>query len=198
MIKSKFAKTLTLSVCLTVGLSGVVYASASEVKFVVAQDQPTELKPAETIPPDTSVSRPSQTTPEEDNVIFQKQREIDRYVFEQYKEEISQKGFMVTHTGPMDNYVEIGIEPYNEANADYLYDILGKDMVKVVQGQQAATLGLESAGNAVDMPLNVATDTKKETEAGKTSLPFVYTIGAVAVLGAIVVALKRLLLTGGK
>lgn len=29
---------------------------------------------------------------------------------------LSQKGFIVTHTGPIGDFVEIGIEPYNEAN----------------------------------------------------------------------------------
>ncbi|WP_050753130.1 hypothetical protein [Pseudobacteroides cellulosolvens] len=46
----------------------------------------------------------------------------------------------MTSTAPVGNYVEIGITPYNEANAEYLYNAFGKDMVKVIEGQQAMTM----------------------------------------------------------
>ena len=51
----------------------------------------------------------------------------------------------VTHTGPRDGFIEIGITPYSEEYAGYLYGIFGSDMVKVVEGQQAVTLPLAAA-----------------------------------------------------
>ena len=42
------------------------------------------------------------------------------------------------------DYVEVGITPYNDKNVDYIYDIFGKDQVKVVEGFQATTLELAS------------------------------------------------------
>jgi len=34
----------------------------------------------------------------------------------------------------------IAIDPYDEANAEYLYLIFGKDRIKVVEGQRAVTM----------------------------------------------------------
>jgi len=39
MVKLKIAKTLIIGVCLTVGSTGVVYASASDAKLFPAQEQ---------------------------------------------------------------------------------------------------------------------------------------------------------------
>lgn len=200
MIQMKFAKTLILGVCLSIGSSGAVYASASDARLIVTQDQTTELKTTEKSSLETAVSSPSLSTPEEENDILQKQSEIDQYLFVQHREEISQKGFMVTHTGPMDNYVEIGIEPYNDDNAEYLYKLFGRDKVKVVQGQQATTLELGAARDGVEYAtdlkasVTVASDENRENVAGRTSLPLmvVYMLGAVTVLGALALALKRL------
>jgi hypothetical protein len=93
---------------------------------------------------DTAVDLPKE--------ILDKQAEIDKYLFEDHKSEIGALGFTVTGTSPADNYVEIGITPYSEENANKLYDIFGKDMVKVVEGVQAIPYGEEiySSGLAVD------------------------------------------------
>jgi hypothetical protein len=40
----------------------------------------------------------------------------------------------------MDTYVEIGIASYTDEKAEYLYGIFGRDMVKVVEGEQAYPL----------------------------------------------------------
>ncbi|MHB8072735.1 MAG: hypothetical protein ACYDGZ_03015 [Desulfosporosinus fructosivorans] len=71
----------------------------------------------------------------------------------------------MTHTGPISNFLEIGIESYNETNAEYLYKIFGKDMVKVVQGQQFVTLGTSTVTDGVaNAPVNVASGEKGENE----------------------------------
>lgn len=72
--------------------------------------------------------------------LMQKQSEIDQYVFEKHAKDFADKGITITNTGVMGDYVEVGITPYNEKNAAYLYDIFGKDQVKVVEGIQATLL----------------------------------------------------------
>ncbi|QGU95941.1 hypothetical protein GOM49_13325 [Clostridium bovifaecis] len=79
------------------------------------------------------------------NQLFEKQKEIDEYVFQKHVKEIEEKGFTVTHTAPLENYVEIGITPYSKDNAEYLYGVFGSDSVKVVEGQQAVLLNEGSA-----------------------------------------------------
>ncbi|OQB21439.1 MAG: hypothetical protein BWY11_02181 [Firmicutes bacterium ADurb.Bin182] len=68
-----------------------------------------------------------------DSGLEQKQAEIDKTVFEEKSDEIAGMGFMVTNTGVVGEYVEIGISPYEERFADYLYSLFGED-VKVVEG----------------------------------------------------------------
>lgn len=72
--------------------------------------------------------------------LMQKQSEIDQYVFEKHEKDFADMGITITNTGVMGDYVEIGITPYNETNASYLYDIFGNDQVKVVEGIQATIL----------------------------------------------------------
>jgi hypothetical protein len=48
----------------------------------------------------------------------------------------------VTSTGVIGDKVEVAINPYDVKNADYLYEIFGKDMVNVVAGEQAIPLDL--------------------------------------------------------
>lgn len=91
-------------------------------------------------------------TVEIDSRLLQKQAEIDKYVFEDHAKEIEAKGFKITHTGPMGEYVEIGITPYSEENAKFLYDIFGEDMVKVVEGQQAVLMDVGPAKDVEPVP----------------------------------------------
>jgi hypothetical protein len=79
-------------------------------------------------------------TTDNTNTIIQKQQEIDKYLFEEHAKEIEEKGFTITHTSPLEGYVEIGITPFNKENTDYLYEIFGNDNVKVVEGQQATLM----------------------------------------------------------
>ena len=79
-------------------------------------------------------------TTDNTNTIIQKQQEIDKYLFEEHTKEIEEKGLTITHTSPLEDYVEIGITPFNKENTDYLYEIFGNDNVKVVEGQQATLM----------------------------------------------------------
>jgi hypothetical protein len=59
--------------------------------------------------------------------VDDKQKEVDQIIFEQHNGDLPEQGFTVTHTAPVNNKVEVGITPYTEASAAYLYDILGED-----------------------------------------------------------------------
>lgn len=129
-----------------------------------------------------------------DENILNKQREIDQYVFEQHKAEISEKGFKVTHTGPFKNYVEIGIVPYNDANADYLYEIFGRDIVKVVEGQQAVTMA--NGASDISAELYASNDIKATAEKSNEGnlqllIVSICALGAVIVLGFAIVSHRR-------
>lgn len=80
--------------------------------------------------------------------MLKKQKDIDEYLFEDHKDEIAAMGITVTHTAPMETYVEIGITPYSEESANYLYGIFGEDVVKIVEGEQAYPLEADE-GNLV-------------------------------------------------
>lgn len=115
MIKTKFVKALMLGVCLSALSGGIAFA------------ENTDTKGAEVTVQDSAA----------DSGLTDLQSKIDRYVFKDHFDEIQKLGFSVIYTGQVDNYVEIGITPYGEENAAYLYDIFGKDQVKVVEGEPA-------------------------------------------------------------
>ena len=111
---SKFTKVILVILCVTILSTGVAFAQAEVTTQAVE-----------------SVSEES---------LLQKQSEIDTYLFVDHVDEIEQWGFSVTHTAPIGGSIEIGITPYNEANANALYEIFGTEMVNVVEGIQAVTL----------------------------------------------------------
>lgn len=96
--------------------------------------------------------------------LTQKQSEIDQYVFEKHAKDFTDKGITVTNTGVIGDSVEVGILPFNEANAKYIYDIFGKDSVKVVEGVQAMTLGTGDPISESTMQITSA-PVEKETSA---------------------------------
>ncbi|AGA68412.1 hypothetical protein Desdi_0889 [Desulfitobacterium dichloroeliminans LMG P-21439] len=207
MLKFKFAKSLVLGMCLTIAFSGAVYASDDKTSAEAAgQVQPAAASTM--LAPDTAVSSPAYPGLDIPADLLNRQREIDQFVFEQHRGEFAEKGFSVTHTGPMADYVEIGIEPYSEASAEYLYGIFGKEKVKVVEGQLAVALAATSGGAepALDTPLSapvggVVADVSitssesgdKGTEESASSNTLLYGIGAVVVLGAGAFGIKRIL-----
>jgi hypothetical protein len=99
--------------------------------------------------------------------LTQKQSEIDQYVFEKNAKDFADKGITVTHTGVIGDSVEVGITPFNEDNAKYVYDIFGKDMVNVVEGMQAVPLMMQSTPPEVTMQITSA-PVDKETSSFTT------------------------------
>ncbi|NLZ91929.1 MAG: copper amine oxidase N-terminal domain-containing protein, partial [Clostridiales bacterium] len=163
MIKSKLFRVFIAITCLALLSSGAALAAD------VGRDTPAyQEKQLMDMDPDTPVSN---LTPEDRAVntdwrqlgypseeLYQKHREIDKYVFEDHADEIRLQGFGVTHTGPRNGFIEIGITPYSEEYAGYLYGIFGSDMVKVVEGQQAVTLPLAAGEPDVEVDALTAVD----------------------------------------
>ncbi|MDF2540229.1 MAG: putative secreted protein, partial [Herbinix sp.] len=113
MIKSKLVKALMLGLCMSALTTGAAFAQANV---------------GETTP-----AYSGEAQQEEMDALYTKQKEIDQYVFVDHIREIEEKGFMVNYTGVSETYVEIGISPYTDENANYLYELLGKEDIKVVE-----------------------------------------------------------------
>jgi hypothetical protein len=173
-VKSRTVKVMMIGFCFTALWTGAAYAetgASNGQQSVLSQE--------------TGIS----------DVLLQKQQEIDKYVFEQHADELVNKGITVTNTGPVGDVVEIGITPYNEANADYLYGIFGKEMVKVVEGQQAVTLGSgsEAAANvATSADVAKVAGAAKAAEAGIPSLIIaIFILAAVLIVGGSAFMVRR-------
>lgn len=122
------------------------------------------------------------------DTILQKQQEVDQYLFEEHSQEIKEKGITVTNTGPQDGYVEIGITPFNEENANYLYGIFGKDKIKIVEGIQANTMSTNDSSDNKD----VISTTKVNKEETKHENPFFIPLGLSLIIGLLlIIFLKR-------
>lgn len=139
MIKSKFAKVFVLSMCLTVLSTAAVYAAESRGgQSGSAGGNAATSTAAEGS--GTAASSPVAANPEISEKLLQKQKEIDLYLFDKYREDIEKKGITITHTVPAGDCIELGILPLNQENSDYLYGILGKDGIKLVDGQKAGIM----------------------------------------------------------
>jgi LPXTG-motif cell wall-anchored protein len=146
MIKRKLFKILALSLALSVSLIGFAFAETS-----TDLDAPVSIQI-------TAV----------DEGMYEAQAEIDKLLFEQnYAEDLSEKGISVTHTGTVDDYVEVGITPYTPENADLVIKLLGKDNVKVVEGIQAVTLQYNPDSPESIDPAELADDSQIVTVTGE-------------------------------
>lgn len=141
--------------------------------------------------PDNSVSSAVVLEEEPNEVVLNKQVEINQYVFEQFKDKILEKGFEVTHTAPFKDHVEVGIIPYNEENAEYLYSILGRDMVKVVEGQQVTIMDGQEVYYDAELYATTAISEDK-TKSSRLVLPAVIISICVLCGGAILVTRKKI------
>ncbi len=115
MVRKKLIKIVTLGLCISAFYTGVAFAQSTEGSG------------------SSSVS--STSASQGDNGLFDKQSEIDQYIFKEHAKDIEKKGFQVVYTGVVNDAVEIGITPYSKEAADYLYDIFGKDGVNVIKGE---------------------------------------------------------------
>jgi hypothetical protein len=119
MIKRNLLKTFALGLCMS-----AIFAGSMNVGTAYAQSG------------GGSSSAFGATTSSEDSRLFEKQKEMDQYLFVDNAEELEAMGLKVIYTGVADNYVEVGITPYNEEYAAFLYDQFGKELVKVVDTEK--------------------------------------------------------------
>lgn len=82
--------------------------------------------------------------------LLEKQKEVDQSELIENIYKIKEMGFEVVYTSPLDTYVEVGITPYKEEFANYLYEEFGKDEIKVVQGEKAMLFTTVVAEDAPD------------------------------------------------
>jgi hypothetical protein len=160
-IKSGLIKTFILVSCLSFILPNTAFATANNGEEFKVQT--------------LSVT--------DNNSILQKQQEIDKYVFETHTKDIEKKDFKVTHTSPDGEVVEVGINPFTDANADYLYSIFGKDKVRVVIGDQSVIMQTGVTTTSVDV--------KSTKEPAKSPTLLYLTAGVVLAGGALLIANKR-------
>jgi hypothetical protein len=73
--------------------------------------------------------------------LSQKQQEVDQY-FAKHQKELEDKGITMTYTGvdPDGKVVEIGILEYSEKKAHHLYELFGREQIKVVPGEEIVLL----------------------------------------------------------
>jgi hypothetical protein len=116
--------------------------------------------------------------------MIEKQKEIDQYIFVDKKEELEERGITVTHTGPLENTVQIGILPYTQENINYFHEVFGEDQVTVVDGQIAVTFiaGDEEENTLKDEPTNGK---------GKALTSLYYLIALLIVLVGIMIAIQK-------
>ncbi len=113
MIKKNIAKAMILGLCMAAFSTGSAYAMMAETPASVGASSG------------------------QSEALNQKQQEIDAILFKDKANEIEKQGFMVNYTGVAEDVVEIGISPYSEENAAFVYELVGKDEVKVVEMDQS-------------------------------------------------------------
>lgn len=118
MFKKKLFKILSLSLCLSIMSMGLAFADTN-----TNMDEPVSIQITAA-----------------DEALYAKQAEIDKMLFEKYAKELEEKGISITHTGAVEDYIEVGITPYTPENADIVSELIGDDAVKVVEGTMAVTL----------------------------------------------------------
>ncbi|QYR22805.1 hypothetical protein KZ483_07660 [Paenibacillus sp. sptzw28] len=169
-IKTILAKVLLVGGCLMALSANAAFAVSGSISETAIQNQQTAVEDA----------------------LLQKQQEIDSYVFGEGQEELTKQGFQVTTTGAQQGFVEVGIAPYNEAYADFLYEKFGRDLVKVVKGEQAVLLGTPAAA-AAETGAAAATVTDGDDAVSSSGWSGMYTvlIAACAVVVGVLLAVRR-------
>jgi len=131
----------------------------------------------------TSVNANDEEIPEE---VLKMQAEVDEYVFTTNSEDFEKRGIMVTHTGPLGDKVEVGITPFSEENANYLYQLFGKEKIQVVEGIQAVTFNSDFDSGMATSTSNLDEVTETTDETKMSQMTYVYVaIGVVLIAGII-------------
>ncbi len=127
MIKKNLLKTVMLGLCMATITTGSAYATLAE---------------------DTNPSV-AEAVSDQTKALYAKQAELEKLLFEVNAKEIETLGFMVNYAGVVEDKIEIGISPYNEENANFIYDLVGKDDVKVIEFDQSVIFATGMAPDEV-------------------------------------------------
>ncbi|XID94497.1 hypothetical protein ACF3MZ_08240 [Paenibacillaceae bacterium WGS1546] len=120
----------------------------------------------------------------------EKQREIDDYVAGPGQSELAEQGFSVTHTGVVGDKVEVGIAPYEEGHAEFLYEKFGRDEVQVVEGEQAMLFGAADAEPISAAAEPVAAETVAAASSSGNAI-WIAIAAAIAVVAGIAIAARK-------
>ncbi|MEL7649953.1 MAG: hypothetical protein AAGU76_17870 [Sedimentibacter sp.] len=112
MFNKNIFKSVSVGACLAVASMGTAFAQS--------------------LPPDAAVVKIAV-----DEAMYEVQAGFDKVLFEEKAKEIEEKGITVTHTSPIDGYVEVGITPFSQENKEFIENLLGGEQVTVVEGNQA-------------------------------------------------------------
>jgi len=66
--------------------------------------------------------------------MLEKQREIEELLLIKNAKELEAKGLTITHIRPIESFVEIGITPYTSENVSFIFDVVGKGYVSIIDG----------------------------------------------------------------
>lgn len=118
MFQKKLFKVLSLSLSLSVASMGLAFADTNQVLDMPVSIQITAV----------------------DEALNEKQAVIDKILFEDYANDLKEKGIIIAHTGAIEDKIEVGITPYTPENAEIVNKLIGDETVKVVEGTMAVTL----------------------------------------------------------
>lgn len=111
----------------------------------------------------------TETASVEKAALYDMQKKLDQYLFVDKVNEIEEMGFEVVYTGvSADEYIEVGITPYSEENAEFIYREFGKEEVKVVAADEVVLYAPDElirenlpmdSGNAWSPVMDIGDDT---------------------------------------
>ena len=149
MIKKNLLKTVMLGVCMAALTTGSAYATlAQDTTPSATEDMSAETK-----------------------ALYAKQEEIDSILFKANAKEIEKRGFMINYTGVVEDYIEIGISPFNDENAKFIYELVGKDGIKVIEFDESILYATGAAPDVVtdaDVDTDVVVDKEEAAEDADT------------------------------
>lgn len=151
MIKRELVKTLALGLCMSALFAGSMNLSTAYAQSIGGVAPTFEG-----------------TVNMEDSLLYEKQAEMDQYIFAEHVKDIEAMGFKVIYTGVADKYVEVGITPYSDENAAFLYEKFGKELVKVVDTEEVYLREVSAEAPDV-MPLTSDTDVVPVMDMGDTA-----------------------------
>lgn len=132
-----------------------------------------------------------------DDAIFDKLDSVNNLLFEVNAKDLEAKGIAIMSTQATETAVEIGILPYTKENVNYIKDIVGKDLIKVLEGKEPELMA--TSGMAVDPvledgkvvataydsnidPVKLTSDSDKSKTNGRPSPVVILSIAGVIIL----------------